>query len=165
MSIESETIHDLLSGLTFYRQKRFDGGIRMGVELGHTTILERFEPGEGERDPSLLWYVDVRYDGPNLPTDIESIPQWLLSTRSIIEGGLARFADHLRLVGSDRDQYPLEWSDFPEANDGVTRKIACSAIRRIDARILAEILDDVRIHWSERIEAMIAEQVEYSSQG
>jgi hypothetical protein len=157
--IASKSVQELLSGLTFYRQKRVDGGIRTGVELDQTTILERFEIEEEEHDPALLWYVDVRCKGPGVPTDPESAEQWLLSTGEIIERGLAEFADHLRPAGADKNDYPLIWSEFPEVNDGVVRTIACSAVRRIESRQLAEILDDVRVHWSERIESMIIEQL------
>jgi hypothetical protein len=163
--IASKSVEELLSGLTFYRQKRVDSGIRTGVELGQTPIWEQFDPGEDERDPSLLWYVDVRFDGPGVPTEVEQVGHWLLSTKGIIEGGLASFADQLRRVGADKDDYPMIWSGFPEINDGVVRAIACSAVRRIDSRKLAEILDDVRVHWTDWIEAMISEQVEYSSRG
>jgi hypothetical protein len=152
--------------LTFYRQKRFDGGIRTGLEWGFefdatsegdATLLERFEPGDEDRDPSLLWFVDIRCDGPGVPRLLEEAPRWFLSTKPVIDDGLARFADHLRRVGSDLDDYPLEWSEFPNADD-VERKIVCSANRRIECRELAEILDDVRDHWSEWIEEMIEEQ-------
>jgi hypothetical protein len=165
MSQNSEVNINLMSGLIFYRQKRFDGGIRTGVELGSVTILEHFEAGERERDPALLWYVDVRCEGSGLPTDTESARHWFIDTKNIVERELSRFADHLRQVGADPDEYPLEWTDFPEANEGVTWKISCSLIRRIDARGLAEILDDVRLHWSDRLQAMIEEQIEYSPRG
>ena len=94
-----------------------------------------------------------------MPTDPETAGRWLLSTREIIEGGLSRFADHLRGAGADKDDHPMFWSDFPEVEEGVSRTIACSAVRRVESRDLAQILDDVRIHWSERIEAMIAGQL------
>ena len=161
-----------MPNLTFYRQKRFDGGIRTGVELSvehdgvglsGATILEHFEMGEEERDPSLLWFVDVRFKGPGVPGEAEAACQWLLTTRSVIEGGLARFADKLRDVGSDVDDHPLQWSDFPGGDDGVERKVVCSAIRRIDARGYAEILDDIRTSWEKRIEEMIAENASISS--
>jgi hypothetical protein len=152
--------------LTFYRQKRFDGGIRTGLEWGldldptfegESTLLERFEPGEEERDPSLLWFVDIRCEGPGVPSSLDEAPRWFLSTKPVIDDGLARFADHLRQVGADLDHYPLEWSEFPNT-DNVERKIVCSAIRRTVCRELSEILDDVREHWSEWIEEMIEEQ-------
>ena len=35
-------------GLTFYRQRRVDGGIRTGVMVGDETVLELFEGGDEE---------------------------------------------------------------------------------------------------------------------
>jgi hypothetical protein len=151
--------------LTFYRQKRFDGGVRTGLELGYEydgtevgdlTVLERFESGDDDRDPTLLWFVDVRCEGPGIPTGPEQATTWFLATKPVIDDGLIRFADQLRRVGSDLDDFPLQWTDFP-AVDGVERKIVCSAVRRIECRELAEILDDVRGHWSDWIEEMIEE--------
>ena len=149
--------------LVFYRQKRFDGGFRMGVELNEETILEQFEPGKNEPDPLLLWFVDVRCKGSDVPADAVASPQWLLSTGSIISEGLTRFADHLRRVGVDIDGDTLQWSEFPDDNDGVERKIVCSASRRFNAVEIAEIVDDIRDHWSDRIEAMIANPAELVS--
>lgn len=165
MSHDSGTVENLMSGMVFYRQKRFDGGIRTGVELGQETILEHFEVGSEDRDPRLLWYLDVRCQGPGVPTDVESARHWFLETASIIKGGLTRFADESRRVGVDKDSYPLEWSDFPSGDDGVNRKLVCSLAQRMDGRDLAEIVDDVSRHWSERLESMIAEQIEYSARG
>ena len=148
--------------LTFYRQKRVDGGIRTGVELDGETILEEFEAGEGERDPALLWYVDLRCDGSGVPNDADEAARWLLLKAPVIEEGFSRFANQLRRVGADVDAYPLLWSEFPDPGEGVAMKIACSTTRLTDARGIAEILDDVRSHWSERIEAMIKECADLS---
>lgn len=159
--------------LTYYRQKRADGGIRSGVELGvdlgggevgSETILDHFEPGDGDRDPTLLWFVDVRCAGPGVPNEAEAARQWLLSTSHTIEGGLTRFADRLRRVGSDLDDYPLQSADFPDEGGDVERRIVCSAIRRLDARGLAVILDDIRVHWGGRIREMIAQIAAYAPQ-
>ena len=52
--------------LSFYRQKRQDGGIRTAVTVDGDTVLHRFQPGEGASDPALLWYVDLRCAGRRL---------------------------------------------------------------------------------------------------
>ena len=39
----------------------------MGVDVGPDTLLSRFNAGAGDRDPALVWYVDVRADVPMLP--------------------------------------------------------------------------------------------------
>ena len=55
--------------LVFYRQKRYDGAIRTGLELDDDPIAEHYEEGSGERDPALLWFVDLRCKGPGIPGD------------------------------------------------------------------------------------------------
>ena len=57
-----------MPNLTFYRQKRVDGGVRTGVELDGETVASLFEEGDPERDPALLWFVDLRCEGPDCRT-------------------------------------------------------------------------------------------------
>ena len=50
--------------LTFFRQARYDGGVRMGIELdGEVTLLIDFREGPPEEQDNplgsaLLWYVE-----------------------------------------------------------------------------------------------------------
>ena len=53
--------------LTFYHQKRRDGGLRTGVDFDDERVLERFEPGDLARDSALEWFVDIRCRGETLP--------------------------------------------------------------------------------------------------
>ncbi len=146
--------------LTFYRQKRDDGATRTGIELDGETIAERFEGGEGERDPALLWYVDLRCEGAGLPDDPDAATHWLLEQAPIIRVGFARFAERLR-AGVDTDLYSLTWSEFADVPEGVGMTIACSAIRRIEAREMSAILADVGSHWDDIIKTIdVPQEVE-----
>lgn len=144
-----------MAELTFYRQKRFDGGVRTGIDLDGAAIFEDFEPGAADRDPSLRWYVDLRCAGDGLPDDAESAREWLLDQEQTIRAGFRSFAAQLA-AGADLDDYPLQWSGFSPLPPDVHMSIACSAIRRVDARELNQVLLDVADHWSDRIGRLCA---------
>jgi len=141
--------------LTFYHQKRVDGGLRTGIDLDGDTICEDFEPGEAERDPALRWYVDLRCSGEGLPAEADSARDWLLEHEAMIQDGFRRYADQLA-AGADPDDYPLQWSGFQPLPPGVQMSIACAVIRRVDARELNRLLLDIAEHWSERIDRLCA---------
>jgi hypothetical protein len=139
--------------LTFYRQKRIDGGIRMGLELDQETLFEEFEEGGPESDPVLVWYVDLRCDGPGVPGTAAAAWSWLLDNEDRIVEGFWKCAREY-LTGIDPDAYPLLWSDFPNPPPDVRLTIAYAALRRLDGRALVAVLNDVAEHWAERIRGM-----------
>ncbi|HZW34920.1 MAG TPA: hypothetical protein VFF52_29625 [Isosphaeraceae bacterium] len=142
-----------MAKLIFYRQKRYDGGVRTGLELDGDPIGERFEGGEGERDPALIWYVDLRCEGPGIPDDPDLAEQWLFDHAPIIRDGFLRLAERLR-AGTDKDIYSLKWSDFPDAPEGVSMTIACSAVRRVDGREISAVLKDIASHWEDILQTI-----------
>jgi hypothetical protein len=136
--------------LTFYRQTRHDRGVRTGLELDDVTLLGYFEEGQPDLqdDPlgtALLWYVDIRCRADHLATEPEDARQWLLGNSAVIQEGLERFADVLS-AGVD-DSLPLRWNDFPTAPAGVQIEVVCSAIRRMTARGLGEILREIAVQF------------------
>lgn len=147
-----------MPSLTWYRQARADGGVRSGITLDRVEVFERFEPGPLERDPALRWYVDLRCQGGPLPSNADEIKQWFIDHSLVIREGFADFSNELR-VGTDPDDYPLQWSRFHNAPVGVTLIIAASAVRQVDGREMATILRDIADHWLERIEAFGGELV------
>jgi len=149
-----------MAKLMFYRQKRYDGGIRMGVDLNGEEIAHHFEEGSAERDPALIWYADLRCEGPGLPNDPDDAMDWLLAHSPSIRVGFARFAEKLR-VGADTDIYSLYWTEFPEVPEGVTMTIACSAARQVDGREMSSVLTEISERWDELLlELDIPESVE-----
>jgi hypothetical protein len=150
----------MMAKLIFYRQQRFDGAVRTGVELDGETIAERFEGGGVDSDPVLLWYIDLRCDGQGIPDDPNAAAQWLLDQSELIRDGFVRFAEKLR-VGADLDLYSLTWSDFRDPPPEVRMMIACSAARRVDAREMSGKLIDVGENWDAIIRALdIPQEVE-----
>jgi hypothetical protein len=139
-----------MNRITFYRQKRRDGGIRTGIEInGETEFgLEEGFTGE-EQDPVLVWFVDLRVEGKKLPTDPEEVRQWLLKQSPVICAGFQLLAEELQ-TGVDFNTYPYLWP-IPDAPRGVRMIIACSAMRRADARAIRDVLLENAAHWKERI--------------
>ena len=136
-----------MAKLIFYRQKRYDGGMRTGIELDGQPIAEQFEPGEGERDPALVWFLDLRCEGEGVPEDEDEARQWLLGRSSSIRDALRRFAEKLR-IGADRDDSVLKWTEFADVPPGVEMAIVGSAIRRVEAREFASVLGEMADHWN-----------------
>ena len=137
-----------MSMLTFYRQARADGGLRTGVDLDGVTLLETFEPGGEEHDPTLLWYLDLRCEGNDLPAEPETAQEWLRANAEAIRNGLATCADELA-VGldlPDEDLQPYERS-LPRQPDGSRLRIHVSAIRRPEARQIAGELRSLSRTW------------------
>jgi hypothetical protein len=151
----------LMATITFYRQKRQDGGIRSGVEVDDDTVMGKFQEGRGEHDPALLWYVDVRCKGRGLPTNPEDARQWLIKRQiqNIVRKLLEELADRVP-SGVDPSEWPLICKHvFGTANRRATISVACSAVRRVVGRDLAKILRDIADRWEEHVgELILVEQ-------
>ena len=132
--------------INFYRQVRVDGGKRTGVEIDGETVLERFERGNKTEDSALLWFVDIRCSGGNLPNEAEAAREWLLEKASIIQAGVREVANELR-AGIDFSA-PIS-RKIPNVGKGITVEICCSAIRRLQALDIAAALDEISSHWKE----------------
>ena len=132
--------------LVFFRQKRYDGAVRTGVELDDELIAHRFSGGHADPDPALLWYVDLRCEGEGIPDGSDEAAHWLLEQAAVIQDGFCRFSEHIR-AGLDPDIYSLNWTDFPDAPERVSLQIACSAVRRVDGRAMAAILSEIADNW------------------
>jgi hypothetical protein len=123
--------------LTFYHQKRRDGGVRTGVELEGERILERFAPGSALEDAKLLWWIDVRCAQRIWPSEPEEVRTWLLENAQKIETGLRDYAAEL---GAGID---INWpaKHVVSSRNGLKIEIFCSAMARVGGReIQAELL-------------------------
>lgn len=131
--------------LAFYRQARVDGGMRTGVDWGDTPLLHEFQPGNDQDDPAITWYVDVEFDGEDLPADPEAARNWLVRRGTAVAAALRHLADEL-LLGIDVGSWPLKRpiSGLPR---GVKGAVSCSASRRVDCRHIAQRLADLAEQW------------------
>jgi len=151
--------------LTFFRQARHDGGIRMGIELNNEVLLlNHLEsgPAELEDDPlasALLWFVDIRCRGKELPTEAEAARRWFLLNRGMLKEGLEEFAGEL-LAGTD-DDHPNSLRRSPshsseESNGDLVVQYVCSSIRRVKGRELSDAIQDFAEHFEEYLDQLSA---------
>ena len=136
--------------ITFVRQARRDGGVCTGIDIDDRAVLFRFEAGRRAEDPALLWYVDVRCEGPRLPRDVEAARQWLLRHEPQIRQSLETLARQAP-DGLDPTEWPLT---VTKRLSGATITVACSAVRRVEAREMATVLRDVAEHWHDRLASL-----------
>ena len=137
--------------INFYRQVRVDGGKRTGIEIDGETVLERFERGNKAENSALLWFVDIRCSGGDLPNEAEAAREWLLSKGSIIKKGVSDVANELQ-AGIDFSA-PIE-RRIPNVGKGITVRVFCSAIRRLTALDMAKALAEIGAHWTEFLKTL-----------
>ena len=138
----------------FYRQARFDRAVRSGVTVNDETALHLFEPGDDEANPAILWFVEVLFEGRQLPTETEEVQHWLLAAKPHVQDALREAAAQLE-VGVDKDVFPYEHvaSKPPE---GVKITVRCSAVRRLEGLQIARHLASVGRAWTRIIKALNA---------
>jgi hypothetical protein len=149
-----------MKSLTFYHQKRKDGGVRTGVELDGERVLEQFKPGRGAPDSALEWFVDVRCRGRHIPNDPEAVRRWLLDRGAGIQAHLEQMAADLQ-AGMDAD-WPLT-SELPGTSNAVTIKIVCSAVRRLTGRDIGQVLLQLKRSWGRLIASLPAVPAEMAA--
>lgn len=124
-----------MAQIEIYRQQRADGGIRTGLEVGGEQLLQSFEPGKGEPDPAIEWYVDIRCKarGKGPRTSAEAMA-WLSAHSELLRTALERAADRVP-VGTD----PSVWPRMEGVHDagGMSIVVAYSAISRAKGRQIA----------------------------
>jgi hypothetical protein len=140
--------------ISFYRQARVDGGIRTGVDVDETTVLESYEADSEDFDPALLWYVDLDINAPAFAGESqgESVRSWLLKHAKPIQTALATVEEELSL-GFDVEARPYVRTIVDEKAD-LSMTIRVSAIRRIEGRDVASKVSFVRSKWKRLISQM-----------
>jgi hypothetical protein len=140
--------------LTFYRQRRRDGGTRTGVDVDGAAVLQQFEAGKKPSDPVLLWFVDIRCEGPSLPATPEGARDWLLAQAETVTTALERLADDIG-PGLDVNVWPLRYP-VPGTRKGVRLAVVCSATRRLAGREMATVLKDLADNWAKYVRGLKA---------
>jgi hypothetical protein len=132
-----------MKNLTFFHQKRRDGGVRTGVEVEDERILESFEPGSPVEDPRLLWWIDVRCAQKTWPAEPEEVRAWLMENAQRIKGGLETLAAELN-AGIDKD-WPAK--HVVPGRAGAKIEVFCSASRRVAGREIQNELFKLARNW------------------
>ena len=132
-----------MKNLTFFRQKRIDGSVRTGVELGEQRMLESFEPGSPEEDPTLIWWIDVRCTKRTWPSEPEGVRAWLLKNAQTFQKALKDYAAEMG-AGIDIN-WPVQHI-VPGGAD-IKMQISCSAMQRVAGREIPTELAELANHW------------------
>jgi hypothetical protein len=145
--------------LTFFRQKRVDGGIRTGVDLDSNLLLQEFTRGSKNYDPALLWFVDIEFQGTRLPREPEAARKWLVLQGDAVRNILEKLGRSVE-AGLDAD-WPAKTTPV-RLPDGTRVSAACSAVRRVEARRIGEVLQETAAGW-EKILAGLSGPVQASA--
>jgi hypothetical protein len=143
---------DAMAKMTLYRQTRVDGGVRTGLELDGLSALESFVPGSEDRDPVLLWFLDLRMRGDALNFgDMEEGRDWLLQHADAVTQVLNEAADRLA-SGMDRDYLPWNWeTSLP---DDVRVQVYVMAVHRLTAQRVGEYVRQFAQTWQEALQQL-----------
>lgn len=132
--------------ISFFHNEREDNGKRTGVSVNGERALERYVPGDEDRNPGLRWYFDIVYPTNSPPATQESAMNWFAEHVDSIKSSLEFAANKLE-NGIDADQIP--WSFERQTADGPVR-VTVSAMRRYDALNIANrIRQFMKGEWQE----------------
>jgi len=142
-----------MAKLRFYRQERYDGGVRTGFGIDDKSALHEFRAGSADSDPALLWYVDIELEGKSLPQDTEEGRMWVLEHSEPILDSLRSVAERLEIGLDDTTDWPyqVKISNLPR---GVRGEIRISAVRRLAEGELAERLTELAADWKTTIKRL-----------
>jgi hypothetical protein len=138
--------------LTFYRQVRADGGIRMGLDVDDDSLAHHFEPGPDDDDPRLLWFIDIRCQGKKVPTTFDDGADWLRENSKRIKSALSDLANELA-PGIDSDIVPGR-TMVPGMPPGAKIEIVFTATKRVLARDMAKHLREFRDHFEDYLDTL-----------
>jgi hypothetical protein len=137
-----------MTKLTFFHQKRKDSAIRTGVEVNDELALENFVPGDNERDPVILWYIDIRCESKaDFPPDPEAARLFFTRIAPRISMALLDLARELA-AGLDSDTWPARRriSNLPP---GIKAELACSATQRVAGGEISMALEKLAKNWKQ----------------
>lgn len=138
-----------MSQITFYRQKRFDEGLRTGIDIDGVEQWHHYIAGPDDGDSGILWYIDVALEGEALPDDPDQAHEWLVRSGPMIASALRGFAQRYD-IGLDAGPYPQRWR-IESLPDEVTGEIVVSAANRVEARQLGTVLVQLADGWSDAL--------------
>ncbi len=134
-----------MSQVAFYRQCRFDGGLRTGIDIDGIEHWHDYVPGPDDGDAGIIWFIDVRIEGETLPDDPDEVFTWLNTHSTEITTALRRFAEHYE-VGLDAGPYPQRW-EIERLPGDVDGEVVLSAANRIEGRQLGVLLGELADDW------------------
>jgi hypothetical protein len=137
-----------------YQQERNDGGSRIGISFDDESDWQVFEPGPTDDDSTLRWYVDVRGEGDGVPDNAGDLYDWLRSSKmtELIRRETSSFSAQLA-TGIDQGAWPVRHV-IANPPAGVRLSLVTSAIRRVDALEIADIVRRFGEDWPDLLERL-----------
>jgi hypothetical protein len=142
-----------MTEVRFYRQLRYDGGVRTGLGINDQPVLHEFRAGKDESDPAILWYADIALEGKGLPDDADDARQWLIDHADAIVKVLRTAAERLEIGLDDSSDWPyrVSISGLPRGTRG---EIRVSSVRGLAEGELADRLSELADDWVQSIERL-----------
>ncbi|MFM7128036.1 MAG: hypothetical protein ACKO0V_01600 [bacterium] len=139
-----------MAEITFYRQKRRDGSIRMGLHAPGTNDFEYFDQGPDELadDPFanvLDWFIDLQVHTPTKLETGDDARKELLNLAEPINQGLETLLDQAG-VGVD-SSLPIVWDKFSTMPIGTTCRVCFSVSRKYRGSEYINLLKDFIENW------------------
>lgn len=141
-----------MATIWYYKNVRFDGGVRTGLDVDDVRAFHQFTPGAEPEDPGLEWFVEVMCEGDALPSDPDAAREWFIGHLPPVRAGLEQVADRLS-VGIDELSMPYVAS-APLPDSGVRCRIRCSAIRRLSGLGIASRLRAVAANLESEVRSL-----------
>ena len=138
--------------ISFFRQERFDGGVRAGIGIDESTVLNSFKRGKSESDPGLMWYIDVQFEGRSLPREAEDAREWFLRNKRLVIESLLNCAEHLE-IGLDVDE-SWPFSQRIKGPRGTQGRLTVSGVRRLAEGELSRKLIETAEKFEESLASM-----------
>jgi hypothetical protein len=142
-----------MAKIRFYRQQRYDGGLRTGFGVDDQAALHDYRAGNADSDPALLWYVDVELDGKGLPNDTEDGRVWVLENDKAITDCLRSLGQRLQIGLDDTTEWPY-LVKIPNLPRGVRGEVRVSAVRGLAEGEIADRLSELADNWKETIQRL-----------
>jgi len=139
-----------MTKITFFANKRQDDGFRTGIDIDGETIWHHFVPGSEDADPALLWWVDVSCEG-DLPSDPDGVRQWMREHADLIRKYVNQAAGDIDPVGFDVELRPFR-REYLSGNVRIV--VVASAVRRLEAREMGVVLQDLSNRWVELLQEL-----------
>lgn len=135
-----------MAKVVFFRNARQDGGVRTGIEIDGQAVWHQFSTGKGEVDPTLEWWVDVRCEGKNVPTDPDAAREWLMDESNHIADFVAQASKDIDPQGFDVGLNPFR-REYKQP--GVRVAVLASAARRITSKKMGRVLTEIAKKWND----------------
>jgi hypothetical protein len=147
--------------ILLFHEVTADGGVHTSIDRGHERLFYRSQGRSGERDDTLLWSVQLWFQGSDLPEDQNETRQWLLTHEDIIRSCLLACSNGVE-AGRDPENISrvtdhFFWHPFLEPLPDVDLRIYAHISRSLTQPPMASILEEMATSWSSRIESLEAD--------